>query len=434
MAVDDPIFSSNALAIATDDNFDAQGDAYDGSAVKVEPSAGEIAQGAIRPARQIGAQAVNWILNQFSQIFSALIANAVEHEDRLDDDDIILADHESRLDTAEAWIADSSPRIKILEFLASGTFEVPPRCVAALSYGCGGGGAGGGGKAGDNTVDRWIAGGAGGGGAWATLIMLRNLVPGETINVDVGAGGAAYLATLGGTGGNGGDTIVRRGATPLATHYGAQGGRGAVGAHAITYWVHHTFGGLPIRDLPVMLIGAAAQGIRYDTATGASSPFGRTADGGPHSLYIPMQPGQGGYGSGGSIGPASSAGSRNPIGNYAGGAAGIKGPDGRWDFQDGTPYEPGFDTRRGGGGGGGGGAGPFGPGGQGGAGAYGDPWSAPQPTNGASAGNNSGAGGGGGGSCGWFDDVEDVGGGNGCFGGNGGSGRDYIILVQESGT
>lgn len=431
MAVDDPIFSSNALAIAVDVNYDVHGDAYDGSAIKVEPSAGEIAQGVVRPGEQIAAQHVNWVFNQFSQILSALIANAVDHEDRLDDDEAELLDHENRITVAESWINDTSPRIKIIEHLVSGSEIVPARCSGGFSYSCGGGGAGGGGKIGIVTVDRWISGGAGGGGSYATLLPLRSLVPGESLTVTVGAGGLALTNTLGGTGNNGGDTIVSRGATPLAVHHGATGGRGSIGAHTLTYWVHHTYGGPPVRDINFLLIGPSGQGIRWDSST--ANPFGKTADGGPHSLYIPMMPGQGGCGSGGSTGPASQPGAKNLTGGFAGGAAGVKGPDGRWD-PAGVGYVAGYDTRRGGGGGGGGGAGPFGPGAAGGNGQYGDLANSPYRTQGYNAGANTGAGGGGGGSGGYSDDVEDVGGYNSNFGGDGGSGRCYLIFVQESGT
>lgn len=424
----DPSFTSSVLAIASDAAYSADGDAYDASAVKVEPSEGALKQGLLRPGRQIPAQFTNWRDAEFAAIMLALISNDAGHEAELAGHTTALANHAARLTGAETWIVASSPRFLLLQYLAAGTFVVPPRCVAGFSYGLGGGGAGGGGKAGSEVTDKWIAGGAGGGGALASMQPLRGLIPGETINVFPGAGGVA--GPLGATGGDGGDTTVRRGATNLACHVGAQGGRGAVGAHAIYYWVHMTMGGMPTRDAQTMLLGPAGQGIRWDSSTG--NPYGKTSDGGPHSLYIPMQPGQGGFGTGGSPNLGSGAGSKNPVGGFAGGSPGVRGPDGRWDFQDATPYEAGFDSRRGGGGGGGGGAGPFGPGGGGGPGQYGDPWSAAQPTNGANAGANSGAGGGGAGSCGWYLNTVDVGGNNGCIAGNGGSGRCHIILVLES--
>ncbi|MDB4995193.1 MAG: hypothetical protein JWM74_2625 [Myxococcaceae bacterium] len=424
----DPSFSSNALAVASDASFDAQGDAYDGSLVKVEPSAGEIAQGALRPGKQIGAQHFNWLVYEFAKIFVALISNDAAHETRLDTDEALLDSHETRLDVAEAWITNSSPRIKIIEFLVSGSFIVPPRCIAGLSWACGGGGAGGGGKQGDLTVNHWAAGGGGGGGAIASLLPLRSLVSGETIHVDVGAGGEPYTLTLGGSGNNGGDTIIRRGATPLAVHAGAQGGRGAVGVHAVADWNWFTMGGTSTKDTPIMLIGVSGQGIRVNVQ--AATLFGVGANG--MSLYFPMQPAQGGFGAGGSQNPSASPGSKNPAGGFAGGLGGVKGTDGTISAGVATGAN---STRRGCGGGCGGGAGPFGVGGDGGAGQHGDPdggsVAATSPFN---AGAYTGAGGGGGGSGGYCDDIVDVGGNNNNFGAAGGSGRAYIILVQESGT
>ncbi len=432
--IDDPLFTSTALTFAGDAAYDADGDAYDGSVVKVEPSAGQLAQG-LRPGRQLPAQHQNWILSQFAGILSLLRDNDDEHEGVLAAHTEELALHQDSIDLIISWINNSSPRVHVEEFLVDGTWTVPPRCVAAFAFGCGGGGAGGGGENGAHVDARYMAGGAGGGGAIASLVPLGKpsvpLLPGTVLNVDIGAGGVPYLAGLGGTGGDGGDTTVRYGVGILARFMGAQGGRGAVGGQSTVDVTHYTMGGMAVRDTPIMLIGPSGQGIRYsNNPLDYYATFASTIFGGASSLYIPMQTAQGGFGNNGISGKTSGAGSRNTFGGYAGGAAGIKGSDGTIDagVVMGTNL-----TRRGGGGGGGGGAGPFGSGGNGGAGQHGDPdggsvaW-----TDGGWPGYNTGAGGGGGGSGGWCNDDENVGGNNSDFGGSGGSGRCFIIWVQES--
>lgn len=417
----DPSFDSNALVVGTDTDYEVQGDAYDNSAVKIEPSAGQIAQGLMRPGKQVGAQHFNWLMSQFGLVLQALISNDVGHEQRLDTDEAELADHESRVVSIENYITNLSPRIRIYPFLANGTLRVPPRCVAAFSYGCGGGGAGGGGHLGVNAIDSRIAGGAGGGGALATLLPLLNLVPDEILNVDVGLGGAILVNGIGSTGNDGGDSIVRRGTVGLAVHSGAQGGRGSVGGHVTGGWIHYTMGGMPVRGQQTMLLGPAGQGIRWDSSANGPYGVGWVGDG-THSLYLMQQPGQGGHGAGGVTNPTSGAGARNLTGGFAGGAPGPKGNDG----DDNAP--PGTVARRGGGGGGGGGAGPWGPGGVGG---FGDAGETDYNNWGGTAPANSGAGGGGCGSTG-YQDGANYPSCAGAYGGGGGSGRVYIITIEES--
>lgn len=418
----DPSFDSPVLTIGGDTSYDALSDPYDGTVVKVQPSAGQLAQG-LRPSYQLAAQHRNWIDNQIALILAALISNDVIHETRLDADELELADHETRITTAETWISTKSPRIRIYPYTSDGTFVVPARCVAAFSYGAGGGGAGGGGHLGDNHVDRWIAGGAGGGGSLATLIPLIGCVPTETLHVTVGLGGTQQ--GIGATGGSGGDSIVWRTGLNLAIHAGAEGGRGSIGGMAHSGWTHYTMGGRSVRGGQTMLLGPTGQGIRFDMSTGGSlSIYGNTGqfDGQIQSLYLMMEAAQGGWGAGGSFNPVAGAGAMNPIGGFAGGAAGAKGFDGDPNAPPGDP------TKRGGGGGGGGGAGPWGVGGVGGAGTAGE---ASNSTTGGSALVNTGAGGGGQGSAGYVDVVgfPSV---AGDVAGDGGSGRVYIITVEES--
>lgn len=67
-------FTSLALTIASDANYAALGDAYDGTPVKVTPSAGQLTQGGMRPKRQVGAQHRNWTDREFARMFLALLA------------------------------------------------------------------------------------------------------------------------------------------------------------------------------------------------------------------------------------------------------------------------------------------------------------------------------------------------------------------------
>lgn len=310
-----------------------------------------------------------------------------------------------------AYLANKSPRMRLTQFLTSGTYtpDAASRIVAAWVWGCGGGGAGGNGAVSSDDFDRWIAGGGGGGGA---LIGSRPvpITPGTTYNIDIGAGGATNSGS-GLTGNDGGDTIFRNGATNLAVFMGAQGGRGSVGGKIVTDWVHYVMGGMPVRDMTGMFIGPSNQGIRCDASDVVGSPFGYLNNG-QHSIYIPMQPGQGGHGAGGIAATVGSAGARNSHGRNGGGTGGSQGAD--------------VDTtKRGGGGGGGGGAGPFGDGGDGGGGGT----AVSIAIGGGIAAANSGAGGGGGGSAGYDAGGAGV---SGNWGGAGGSGLLYLVTVEES--
>lgn len=414
MPISDPIFTSTALQYAADNAYDVQGDAYDSSLVKVEPPLGFIEQG-LRPKRQIAAQHFNWVMGQFALIMQGLISNDGLHEADIDAIELVNATQDGRLDDLE----DYSPRIRIYPFMASTTFQPSTRVLFALGVGCGGGGGGGKGMNGVETEDRWAAGAGAGGGSELIWMPLSGLDPALTYNVDIGAGGlGATVASA--SGGDGGDTVLRLGSTQLMVCPGAQGGRGAVGGQMIQYWVGYTLGGVSRKGMPIMTLGGVGRGIRFDTATSGSAlgpTYGSVTSGGPHSLMIPLSPGQGGFGAGGSPNPgasnAASQGAPNKVGTFAGGSPGSQGGD--------------FGTARGGGGGGGGGAGPFGPGGNGGGGAQGGIFQGTFPSAGAA---NSGAGGGGSGSVGYSPTGTPVLPRNGA---DGGSGRYYIITVEETG-
>lgn len=300
------------------------------------------------------------------------------------------------------YLRRNPSKLGTIAVTASTTIVVPALCTRLIVRGCGGGGGGGGGSVGINIEHRWIAGGGGGGGAvpgWEILTV----VPGETLNVDIGAGGAAGTSSA--SGGDGGNTIIRRGATVLAVFPGAQSGGGSAN-HVEGLIEHFVLGGMPRAGaLAPIRVGLAdvIRNFRYDTS---GPPWSTT------SMLIPVVPGSGGYGASGSTLVPSSAGSPNAIGVFAAGAAGTKGAD--------------FGAGRGGGGGGGGAAGPYGAGGSGGNGGV-PGGGTNSATGGASAGANTGAGGGGGGSGAYYSGATVT---TGAFGGAGGSGALVVTYVE----
>lgn len=297
-----------------------------------------------------------------------------------------------------AYLRLHIPRLKFQVFTASGTFTVPARCTALLALGYGGGASGGSGSDGIATVDRWVAGGGGGGGSLQSLQYVA-ADPADVLNVDIGAGGTAPINS-GDNGMDGGNTVVRLGATEKARFVGAGKGLGSVN-HVVGLWEHFALGGVPHAASSRLIVGIGG-GFRYDTSDAMWQISG---------IVLTMQPAQGGWGSDGSTHPASAPGQRNPVGPYTGGAAGARGTD--------------SGTSRGGGGGGGGGAGPGGAGGAGGAG--GDATTLlGAGAAGAAAAANTGAGGGGGGSSSYMASPAD-----GALGGAGGSGKCILIWSED---
>ena len=229
---------------------------------------------------------------------------------------------------------------------ANGNWRCPSDVTSILATGFGGGGSGGGGAT-------TASSGAGGGGAFQSTIPIA-VTPGTLYTIVIGAGGTAVAAS---TNGNVGvDTTFNAG--------------GAVGLTGV--WSGASGGG-----------GAGLGGGQpFKTATGTDT-FTSAGLAGFYSI------GSGGWGINGP-----SAGNRNAVGGFIGGAVGANST---------------------GNGGGGGGAGPEGAGGGGGAGGTG---ASSTGGTGTSASANTGAGGGGGG----------AGGGSGAGGtsGAGGSGKLYL--------
>ena len=109
-----------------------------------------------------------------------------------------------------------------LEYTTSGSYSwvVPSGLVSACVLTVGGGGASG--SSGSN-----VSGGGGGGGGLAYVNAL-SVTPGETLTLVVGAGGVE-------TGGAGGLSEVKRGATVLTQATGGTGGASAVGGGNVIY-------------------------------------------------------------------------------------------------------------------------------------------------------------------------------------------------------
>jgi hypothetical protein len=100
-------------------------------------------------------------------------------------------------------------------FNANGTFTVPAGVTQLTVQAWGGGGAGGG----TSNAASGAANGAGGGGGGAYATKVINVTPGQTLNIQVGAGGTGASA---GNGGNGGNSTI----TQFSTEILAEGGKG----------------------------------------------------------------------------------------------------------------------------------------------------------------------------------------------------------------
>lgn len=73
------IYDSAALQYGKDENYSITNDAYDNTPTKVTPSAGIMTQG-MRPRHQVGAQHLNWILNQYALVMTGLIDHTAQLE------------------------------------------------------------------------------------------------------------------------------------------------------------------------------------------------------------------------------------------------------------------------------------------------------------------------------------------------------------------
>lgn len=169
-------------------------------------------------------------------------------------------------------------------FTSSGSFVVPAGVVLIKAVAIGGGGGGAEGASGDSYA---MASGGGGALSYDNAIVVT---PGETLTITRGAGGSAGNNI--GDGGNGGASVVSRGATTLLRAAGGEGGdwgteRGGDGGSAGTGVGSVKYSGADGRDAggsSNMGGNTASYTANASLATGTGTGvFGNTPGGG--SLY-----------------------------------------------------------------------------------------------------------------------------------------------------
>jgi hypothetical protein len=149
---DPAAFSSPALDVASDTDYDTLGDDYDGTALKATPTTAQIEQGFARPGHQLDAQHLNWLHNQFAEIANAIIGQL-----------------------------QRTPHVQVItETTASVAIPSWAKVVEVFVKGGGGGGGAG--------LDSTYGGGGGGSGYETRITLPRNSVP-DTVSVVIGAGG-----------------------------------------------------------------------------------------------------------------------------------------------------------------------------------------------------------------------------------------------------
>ncbi len=113
-------------------------------------------------------------------------------------------------------------------------FVAPPGVKRFQVRGCGGGGGGSGGRSGSTAQAPTRAAGGGGGGCARLCSFVLTVVPGETITITVGTGGAGGVADTKGSNGND-TTIVGSVSGTLATLPGGGGGYPASSINTYSY-------------------------------------------------------------------------------------------------------------------------------------------------------------------------------------------------------
>lgn len=197
-------------------------------------------------------------------------------------------------------------------FQTAGTFDwqVPAEvyAISAICIGAGGGGGKGNNNVAPATSGPGLPAGGGGGGALRYAINIP-VIPGEILEITVGAFGAGGFSSgrLGAPGGNGGLSRIRRGATTLLTASGGSGGDdGGAGGN----------GGM-FDQTPTDPNVSGGNGGAGGTAAGADSGGGGGAGG--------YQTGNGGAGGTTSGGTQPGGGGAGGSGNIGGGATGFLG-------------------------------------------------------------------------------------------------------------
>ncbi len=275
----------------------------------------------------------------------------------------------------------------------------------------------GGGGGGRKSVSDGHIGTGGGGGAYSKATNVT-LTPSSTVNIFVGAGGAAATG-VGASGGAGGDTYLCSDQTGNCSDtsgtFGSSVKAGAHGGAGATTTVGGAGGSVTGAVGSVTSAGGAGGNVGNDFTGGAG---GGGAGGVGSGLTgkaggLPGASANGGSGGGGAGGTSSTSGSNAASGNIGG--AGGNGPTGTGSGAGGTTGVAGTAGTAGTGAGGGGGGGASGANnvGNGGAGGSGSEWDS---THGA------GGGGGAGGGSSTNTSGTDVAGAGGLYGGGGGGG------------
>ena len=200
------------------------------------------------------------------------------------------------------------PRRQLVRLTASApTQAIPSWATVVYISGCGGGGSGG---LSSTTTEE---GGGGGSGGYATNLLARIPTGITTMNVTVGAGGAAVTSTIAATGNSGGTTSIAMSGYPTVTLTGGAGGTGAGsgGAAGRAFLGAALVATLSQVDVAGLSLGATGRnGTLGLSGEGGQSPYGSLGA----EVYAPDDNHNGsdaaGYGAGGSGGNNTSGTSR----------------------------------------------------------------------------------------------------------------------------
>jgi hypothetical protein len=114
-------------------------------------------------------------------------------------------------------------------FTSGGTFTIPANVTSVKVTAVGGGGGGGGATDPGSSITNYGGGGGGGGNC---ISLLTNLIPGNTLSITIGSGGAAGN-NGGGAGGSGSASTVASGTQTITTITAGGGAGGSSGSGGV---------------------------------------------------------------------------------------------------------------------------------------------------------------------------------------------------------